>query len=288
MNDRCPPLSSAARRSAGALTGLLVVCALHGWAGTAESTTIQGNAPSDVPVPAGAVVARWAPRLASLSPADPIRYFELAEEVVDVERDEGAVELARTLYALAGRLDPWRLAGSACLALADLEVVPARRDRLLALGLAHGAPPVMVSDEDARRSPVSDDLLARLFDGLSAWRTGDNARAARMLQDPDLAMLLEAMDPLLPGGVRRMREDLSGARSTLPRALPDEALLRMLVAEVWVMQWGGETAPAILLRAASREPLPDIDVSRLAEMLDVDVDRPWWRDGGWHANPRAP
>lgn len=288
MNDRCPRLPRAARRSAGALPALLILCALPGRAETTGSSPVQGSAPTGAPAPAGSVEARWAPRLASLSPADPIRYFELAEEVVDVERDEGAFELARTLYALAGRLDPWRLAGSACLALADLEAAPARRDRLLALGLAHGAPPVMVSDEDAQRAPVSDDLLARLFDGLSAWRTGDNTRAARMLQDPELTMLLEAMDPLLPGGVRRMREDLSGARSTLPRALPDESLLRMLVAEVWVMQWGGETAPAILLRAASRDPMPDIDVSRLAETLDVDVDRPWWRDGGWHGSPRAP
>src|SRR5262245_1831352 len=75
----------------------------------------------------------WTARLEALKPAEPLAYFELAEEVADVAADAQQRELARHLFALAGMLDTKRLGRSACLAIADLEENAVVKRRLLAL-----------------------------------------------------------------------------------------------------------------------------------------------------------
>ncbi|MHC4589637.1 MAG: hypothetical protein ACYTAQ_09945 [Planctomycetota bacterium] len=128
---------------------------------------------------------RWERRLEALSPADPMAYFELAEEVADTAGSESQVALARHLFGLAGALDPQRLGRSACLAIADLEPNEYAKRRLLALGALLDRR----AGGFAGRQPVGvvaihPEAALAVSEALSYYRKGEGARALKLLDEP--------------------------------------------------------------------------------------------------------
>lgn len=234
---------------------------------------------------------RWAERLAALDPARPLDYFLLAEEVADAARGAEERELARTLYGLAGALDPEGLARSAALGIAGLaaEGVNEERMRLRLLGLA-----VLLSPEEdgaagrvvaGRRRPGASGALA-LSEAFSHLRRGQGPRALSAVRAPEPAALLERYAPRLTGGAERFREDGRAYRGGMRPALVPGQRRAMLEIEEAVLASAGESRgrgwSSFLVETGGR-PLLEVDATRIEEAFAVDPTRPWWRDGRWSA-----
>lgn len=228
---------------------------------------------------------KWTARLESLRPNQPEAYFTLAEEVADAARSDAERQLARQLFSLAGLLDPDRLAASASLALRELETNEQRRSRLLALA-AMLNPAMSIRVEFIEGRPGGG--LAR-FDGavvlelsyaFSAYRQGDGRRAINLLEG-DAGDLLDDLPGAMPGGrsglIERSRTITRGQRPNLS----SDRLERMLGVEVSLLSsidersWSGE------LLLFGNAPLIEADPDRLDDLLNVDEDRPYYRDGRW-------
>jgi hypothetical protein len=248
-------------------------------------------------------------RLTALDPADPMAYFELAEEVAFEIRAPAGQRLARELFVLAFEIDrrspePLGLGPSVALALADLAATPAERRwlRTLAAALAAG---------DAAEPDARPAALPRLAPSDAATPEEDAITLALMLSDA------------LAGEGRRVRDAVVrlAERSNLPidpeqsrfdrgyaevrriaaaagvsdndafvaaRALADaiaglggedepmeaiEAVLRVQaqLAGAAASTWGGQR------RIDRGAPLYDVTPDTLAATFDIDPRRTVWR-----------
>jgi hypothetical protein len=261
-------------------------------------------------------------RLESLSPARPIEYFLLGEEVAaEINTDEGRA-LARRLFVLSYELsragvDPNRseFARSVCLALLDLDLLESDDERRYVRALAAAlssqtidAPPGVrvASSVDAESR---DETAFSLATALGEYRAGRFQEASTLLAQPEVRALLAQHAPTVRNvGVmlrdvesrpncrecrnrRIVRDDVNpDARYRLCRtcggdpspALAPIDLISSLRAESLLL--GGEEASWSAQIAAGRvEAFVDVDPARLAERLNTPVDRPLWREGGWVA-----
>lgn len=262
-------------------------------------------------------------RLAALTPARPMEYFALAEEVAsEIATDEGRA-LARRLFVLAyhtGRagIDGQRadLARSVCLALLAEGLLEDEDERryVSALSAALAGSDLARPGAASPRAPedAAETALA-LAIGLGEYRAGRFQEAEAILSQPNVRALLAKHAPMLRtlGVMLRDIESRPNCRECRNRRIvrdeinPD-ARYRLC------RTCGGDPSPALapidmiaLLRteslllgelnaswsaqvAAGRvEPFIDVDPAHLAHRLGVPVDRSVWREGGW-VSPAAP
>jgi hypothetical protein len=225
------------------------------------------------PQPAGEV-GRWEQRLEALSPADPMAYFELAEEIADAAADESQLALAGHLFGVAGALDPQRLGRSACLAIADLEPNEYAKRRMLALGaLLDRRAGGLVEQPGGALDIHPEDALA-VSEAISHYRKGDGARALKLLLRPGAMDLLEAWGAVaFRGGAARFVEDCRLYRGSRKPTLTDQDLVTMLRFEAALLAGNNRSWSGDLLLTQGR-PLIEVDPDRIEEALGADGSRP--------------
>lgn len=259
-------------------------------------------------------------RLESLSPDEPLAYFELGEEVAaEMPTTEGRT-LARTLFVLAYELSrasdgaPASLPGlqaGACLALATIASSDDQRRRLIALAEGHrvGA---WSAAALAAPTPVREtsDAAFALATALGFARAEDFARAAPILDRSDVRALLERHGAMLGGAdafVREVRSRPScrecknsrivraepSSRDTPPPwrlcrtcagnpslGLTPQLFLSHLRVEA-ILLAGPQQAWSTQLLADGGAPLAELDPDSLAGAFDIDPDLTVYRDGTW-------
>ncbi|MHC5006889.1 MAG: hypothetical protein ACYTGF_05970 [Planctomycetota bacterium] len=225
---------------------------------------------------------RWEQRLEALSPADPMAYFELAEEVADEGGNEAQVALARHLFGLAAALDPRRLGRSACLAIADLESNTYAKRRLLALGALLDRRAGGVAGQQPGDSVAIDPEAAlAISEAFSYYRKGDGARALKRLERPGAMDLLETWSGVVfPGGATRFIEDCRLYRGARKPPVTPEDQVTYLRFEAALLSGESRSWLGDLLLTEGR-PLIEVDPNRAEEVLGADGSRPCFRDGRW-------
>lgn len=255
----------------------LIVLATTVWSSTASGR--RASSPSA----ASQSSASWTARLEELRPAQPLAYFELAEEISDAGTLPSDRGLARHLYALAGALDPPHLGRSACLALADLEENEQAKRRLLALASLLGAgesslaTPLQAPAANGAGAPAAALAVAQAF---SHYRAGNGAQALAALRTPGATELLKQHERLIPGGLNRFLEDCKVYKGQLRPTLSSGDITRMLRFELAILT-GPERSWSSELLLSAGQPLVEVDPDRLEESLGVDASRPYYRNGRW-------
>lgn len=301
----------------------------------------QAEAPAPVAGPLGTLegrVSNLSGRMAGLSPSRPVEYLELGEEVLSEATDASHKRIARELFVLALVLDRRPLANasgsvedapaplpvsfadqpsigaSACLALAFMSEGEDDRRWLTALAATLGSDPA-VDLTPIRSTAVSRDPAAFELATLLGWvRAGEGRRAARVLEKPGVAALLEKCDklliPVVGGGADRVRRAIDQypicAQCRNRRSIkgPDGVTLcpmcqgkpgvqfsqREIVNQLKVesmllsgvqRSWAGQIA------ADGGSALRDLDASEVALAFGVDPNKPLWRDGRWTVDPAS-
>lgn len=222
---------------------------------------------------------KWNDRLELLDPSRPLDYFELAEEIADGAQTVNERALARELFGLAGLLDRETFGWSAALAIADLESLPASRQRLLAAAelLADSD---QVDQSSKRARDTSREGRLAFCRALGALRRGDSARARRHLDKADAKVAMEEFIFILPGGGQRFENDLQVYSGGLRPDLSGQEIESHLVAESMALA-PREASWSVMLRATQSASLLVIDLDRLDRLFGVDPTRPFWREGRW-------
>ncbi len=255
-------------------------------------------------------------RLAALTPALPMGYFELAEEVAAESPGAEGVALARRLFVLAYALEApaGPLRASACIALASLADAERDRRRLLALSEAlredAGASQAPVGGgAPGMAAPVSDAPFV-LATALGLYRSGEYARAATLFEREDVRGLLERYSAMVGGSEALLREVRSrpacrecrnqrvvkgedtGAGGMPPLrlcytcngnpgpALEPGTLLNLMRVESALLA-GAQQSWATQLLADKAAPLDELTPEGLAGVYNIDTSKSVRRDGQW-------
>ena len=224
----------------------------------------------------------WEPRLEGLDPRRPMAYFELGEEIADAATSPESRELARRLFGIAGRIDREGLGASAALALAAL--APDRRTAARLRAVA--------AMQDGRRGSVGalperprvDATTAiGVSEAFGGFRTGRTSKLRVLLEDPEGRRLLERWDETLPGGVAWLTERSRRSARSRPD-LSESEVLAMLRVEVGLLQAQAPTWSSVL-DLDGDEPLLEIPVENIDEMILDGELLPYRRNGRWVATP---
>jgi hypothetical protein len=260
-------------------------------------------------------------RLEALTPARPVDYYLLGEEVAAEASTYADRQLAITLFVLAAELDLRRggrpvTASAAYIALAD--VITSERDRRWLLYLARTLDPRRVSPEWLGRiaAPTVESPVYQIATGLGLIRSGHGVQARQMLEKPEVQAALVRLEPLLrnlgAGTLTQLNReaklwpcpDCSGARvikrGNPPEAkicnhckgdpgpsLTESAFLGQLRFEALLLQ-GSQRSWAAQVASDGFAPLRDSDPSSLPVVFEVDVSKVLWRGGQWVVDPSAP
>ena len=239
----------------------------------ALSTLLAAGMPLDVD---------WEPRLEALDPRRPMAYFELGEEIADAATSPESRELARRLFGIAGRIDREGLGASAALALAS--IAPDRRTaaRLRAVAAMQSGRVGSVGFL-GERPRVDATTAIEVSEAFGGFRTGRTSKLRTLLEDPEGLRLLEQWDEILPGGVAWLAE--RSRRSARRRPDLDESeVLAMLRVEVGLLDAQAPTWSGVL-DLDGDEPLLEIPVENIDEMILDGELLPYRRNGRWVASP---
>lgn len=224
-------------------------------------------------------------RLEALDPGRPLEYLELAEEIADGLSPEGSDadrQLARRLFALAGLLDRESLGRSAALGLLSLETDRLQRQRLEAAArlLAPAAPVDAVAVER-----IDAAAAVAVSEAFSALRRGRGQQGTGALRVPGADELLERHGASLPGGAKRLREDLKVFRSGSMRPEIDRARRDSMFSVDDALLSAAAGRPdgrfSTDLTLGGDAPLLEVDTRRLETVFGVDLSRPVRRGGQW-------
>ena len=223
----------------------------------------------------------WDHRLSALDPAEPLAYFELAEEVADQARDESEQGLAIRLFALAGILDADRLGASACLGLLQVIDDPVRRRRLEAVLelLDDGTDLVAQAGRDPDTSVSSSAALA-VSVALGRYRRGDAVGAIRRLKGERGAIELLRRSGGDLDSIRRLVDALGQARPSITAIFTPRELTSMLQVEVSVLGRARRSWSSDLLVTRAR-PIVLVELDDLGTIVGVETAKSVYRDGWW-------
>ena len=150
------------------------------------------------PIPA---IVRFEKELQALSPADPLSYFLLAEEMADLAVGASDHDLVRHLYVLAIELSVdapsvdqqagFPVASSACLALADIESIESRQKWLLALAGRLDDRYAEQTWTAVQEDEAPDDVALLLSEAVGLVLSGDGSMARERFDDPRVLNLLD-------------------------------------------------------------------------------------------------
>lgn len=262
-------------------------------------------------------------RLRALDPARPVEYFALGEEVADVYQTPADRQIAKHLFVLSFELDrrqggTARLAGSACMALADLAAL--ERDRKWLWALARAVDPRFQRAGWGEVEAGATRLDAyRAATALGLVRSGDGVAAQQLLKEPGVRETIRRYERLLlesgdTGGLRVIESEAqrwpcaecANARivkkfGTTPPEYrlctncgghPGPKLsIAQLVAQLRFesrLLRGIQRSWSAQIAADGGEPIRDPEPSELAAALGVDPAAPYWRDGAWVKTPGKP
>lgn len=226
----------------------------------------------------------WTPRLSELDPARPLEYFELGEEIADSAATDRDRAIARRLFGIAGRIDPEGLGASAALALATLTTDRRAADRLRAAAAMLGDG-ITRPGGAADRTTVDPLTALEISEAFGGFRTGRTSKLRQLMDDPLRLRLLETWDDSLPGGVKWLAAQSRRSARSRPD-LDEDEVLAMLRIEAGLLQ-GPQTSWSSMLDLDGDEPLLEIRVDRIDQMLLDGELLPYWRDGRWAATPRG-
>ncbi|MCH2161213.1 MAG: hypothetical protein MK085_04985 [Phycisphaerales bacterium] len=227
------------------------------------------------------VEERWHDRLHALTPADPMAYFVLAEEILDsAPGDPATRRLASWLFGTAGRLDPKGLSASSALAIADLmgNVNEAQRMRAVARMLDPRQAGGLVN---MQAGYVDAETAFELAEGFARMRSGRSGQLRTLLADAAIMDALRPYDQSLPGGLAWL-ESVSRRRSGRPDLSQDE-LVQMLRMEVRLLEGDAPSWSSEVLGIHGR-PLLEVQRDDIETLLGGDPDRPYWRNGKWQSS----
>lgn len=284
MNHR----ATRRRRRLGSAIALLATAVGLGLAATNRTAVFAVQPAAESPRESDPA---WRERLEELDPGEPMNYFLLGEEVADAGRSSSERELARTLFGLAGALDPPRLGRSAALALADLAETDVERRRLLALATLLSddllQPPLTHRGSDGVTiDEAGIDAILAVTEAFSHYRRGQGAMALTALRERNADALLDACGKAIPGGAARFREDCRNYRGALRPSLTDGEIVRLLRLEQALLA-GGERPMSAELLVAENDPLVEVDPTDLADSFGVDPNRSIYLNGQWIPAPRS-
>ena len=276
------------------------VCAASAWNAAAQDAT-----------------DRFAERLSALTPARPVEYYLLGEEVADAAAGPEDVMLARRLFVLAYSLGaqpdapPW-LRASACIALASLERDASRRRWLIAVAsiLDDRYADVASREEPLAEFPRATRLAFAEYLGLV--RAGRGVLARQRLEEPGMNDLLDAIDAVVIGAknapsLARIRGEAGvwpckqcGNARAVPDAsdpetrvmlcpncrgnpgplLSDNDRLGYVALEAIALRADGRTwsAEHAMLRTG---PLLDPDPERVPTLFQIDPTKSVYNSGAW-------
>lgn len=154
-------------------------------------------------------------KLSALSPAEPMAYFLLGEEVLVEARSEADLALARTLLVLAHEADrrtdrPRGLSRSVYLALASIARDENERRWLRALAEESVRGPI-VPRQGVGEEEVRPEALA-LAEAIGHWRAGDSRAARESLRAEGVSRLIERVSASVSGASEvliRLEQDVS-------------------------------------------------------------------------------
>ena len=226
----------------------------------------------------------WTPRLSELDPDRPLEYFELGEEMADAATTDEHRAIARRLFGIAGRIDPEGLGASAALALASLinDRRAAARLRAAAAMLGDG---VVRSANTGGRNRVDALTALEISEAFGGFRTGRTSKLRQLVNDPIRLRLRKTWDDTLPGGVKWLAEQSRRSARSRPD-LDEDEVLAMLRIEAGLLQVDQATWSS-MLDLDGDEPLLEIRVDRIDEMLLDGELLPYWREGRWVATPQG-
>lgn len=266
---------------------IMSLAALSSLAFAPSAAPVLSAAPTPSAAPAPSAATDWSTRLTALTPARPIDYLTLGEEVADAATTAEERELARHLFGLAGALAPTELGRSSALAQASLTQDPRQRRTL------HGLASLLNASDDAggvsevgRVRPAPQHAVA-LSEAFSQLRRGQGPRALSVLKTAEVAALLEEYGTRLPGGAERFREDCKTYKGGLRPSYPESQRLNMLEIEKALLGSAvlASERPATSWSSALVEtggsPLLEVDTAKLDVAFGVDPSRPLWRKGQW-------
>lgn len=266
-----------ARRGIAPFATVLAALASLSAAPMQDSSSIPAqDAPPTRPLPSRDPLV---PRLEALDPSRPLEYLDLAEDVQASAKSDDDRRMARTLYGLAGAIDPGRLGASAALGQATLAESPAQKSRLLRLAAALGG---SARGNDASREPPTASIkFAQL---MAAYRRGDGTRARELLNGVEVAAQLEIYGAAFEGGATGFRNAVAAMRD---RPLDSEARrLESMFLEQALLS-GGRSFASDLIRS-NAEALAACDPLNPGPEFGVDRTKSLWRNGRWIARDAAP
>lgn len=288
--------------------------------GVALALLMGGAAPIPQPSVAGAdrltVSSPILERLRALDPARPEEYFRLGEDVADVFVTAADRRLAQQLFVLSFEIDrrqggTARLAGSACMALAELAGL--ERDRKWLWALARAVEPRFERMGWEPGAPQGSPVDAyRAATALGLVRSGDGIAAQQLLKEPGVRRTIQRYERLLSekgdtGGLRSLEAEArrwpcaecANARivkkfNTNPAEyrlctncgghpgpnLTVDQLVGQLRFESRLLR-GIQRSWSAQMAADGGEPLRDPEVAELAAVFGIDPMAVFWRDGGW-------
>ncbi len=260
---------------------------------------------------------RFEDRLSTLTPSNPAAYYLLAEEVAYAASTPGELDLARHLYVLAFVLSdrdpgvPW-LRPSSCVALAALEVDPARRRWLYAVAALIDDRYTGLAAEADHLAEVPAPTRLAFAEFLGLTRAGRGALARQRLELPGMDELIDAISSAVVGNrsvpsINRMRSEAgvwpckqcSNARSVPDPSSPEtervlcpncrgnpgplldtDDLVAYTALEAIVLRADGRTwsAEHAMLRTG---PLRDPDLGQVPRMFAIDPTRSVYNSGQW-------
>ncbi|MBK7404765.1 MAG: hypothetical protein IPJ41_09055 [Phycisphaerales bacterium] len=263
------------------------------------------------------------PRLTALSPGDPSAYFLLGEEVADESQSRAEEELARHLFGLAFELDrrdgtPSWIAPSSCLALASLSRLESDQRWLRALASRMDSSYAAPAWQSESSGGAVSDAAFTAAEAIGEVRAGNGLRARDLLQTPGVREIFLRYGQLLgfsaaTGALWQVEQWASewpcrecGNERVVFRPNTDPPSYR----ECYTCR--GNPGPRLtqgqlvsqlrfesrLLHGISRSwgaqlsldygaPLREAAPEELASVLGIDINAPYWRDGGWVNSPDA-
>jgi hypothetical protein len=306
---------------AAVMAVLVLILAAGGESASAVSVDPQPSGQSSAAPPAQSAesLAPFDKRLGALIPSRPREYFELAEEIAEINGDVEARTLARELCVLAFELwrnsdarrgDP-RLGPSALLMLASFSDNNDQARWIRALAAAVDPESLITPDQSHAGSAgaVRDAAVLDLVSALELLRAGEGRRATKLLDKPGVWDLLVRYERLLsPGGmtggadrVRRLaiqwpiclechnRRYSKGPQGVTicatcggdpgPPLSPSETLYQVRL-EAALLEGVQRSWVAQTLVDGGR-PLRDLDSEEIVLAFRVDPKRTLWRDGAW-------
>ena len=138
---------------------------------------------------------------------------------------------------------------------------------------------------EADRTTVDPLTALEISEAFGGFRTGRTSKLRQLVDDPIRLRLLKTWDASLPGGVKWLAEQSRRSSRSRPDLAEDE-ILAMLRIEAGLLQ-GNQRTWSSMLDLDGDEPLLEIRVDRIDEMLLYGELLPYWRDGRWVATPRG-